>query len=206
MKLLLFSDLHANVGAAQSLVERAAHVDVVIGAGDYGNLRRDLSPCLEVLKGIAKPTLLVAGNNESTEELEAECRDWPSARVLHGNGVRIGGVDFFGIGGGIPVTPFGSWSYDFDEDQATALLAGCPARCVLISHSPPKGAVDISSRGQSLGSVAVRKAAERLHPRLIACGHIHSCAGQHMNLGNTPVVNAGPKGIEWKLEDEGNDP
>src|SRR5207247_10447169 len=65
--------------------------------------------------------------------------------------------EFFGIGGGIPVTPFGAWSYDFTEEQAQELLQNCPARCVLVSHSPPKGAVDRAG-GQSLGSVAVRDA------------------------------------------------
>ena len=57
------------------------------------------------------------------------------------------------------MTPFGPWSYDFTEEQAAELLAGCPRGCVLVSHSPPKGTVDVDSRGRSLGSVAVRDAA-----------------------------------------------
>src|SRR6516164_1638950 len=144
-RLLLFSDLHTDVKAARRLVERARGVDVVIGAGDFGSVRRRTRDCIEVLRAIDKPAILVSGNNESTEELAEVCRDWPSAHVLHGSGVTIGAVAFFGIGGGIPVTPFGAWSYDFSEEQATALLADCPASCVLISHSPPKGAVDRSS-------------------------------------------------------------
>ena len=70
------------------------------------------------------------------------------------------GDPHFGIGGGIPITPFGAWSYDFTEEQAQELLQNCPARCVLVSHSPPKGAVD-QAGGQSLGSVSVRDAVER---------------------------------------------
>src|SRR5207253_2443393 len=109
--------------------------------------RRDLHVCLDVLQAIDRPTVLVPGNNESTDELDRACRDWPTAHVLHGAAVTLAGVTFFGLGGGIPVTPFGSWSYDFTEDQATELLASCPAGCVLVSHSPPRGAVDLSSRG-----------------------------------------------------------
>jgi Icc-related predicted phosphoesterase len=199
MKLLLFSDLHADADAARRLVERSGGVDVLVGAGDLGNVRRNLRVCLDVLRAADRPTVLVAGNNESTDELVRACRDWPSAHVLHGSSVSVGGVVFFGLGGGIPVTPFGSWSYDFTEEQAEGLLADCPAGCVLVSHSPPKGAVDQSSRGQSLGSVAVRSAVKRLRPALVVCGHIHGSAGKQAMVGPTPVVNAGPDGVEWLL-------
>lgn len=199
MKLLLFSDLHADAAAARDLVRRSHSADVVIGAGDFGNVRRELRVCLDVLRTIDRPTVLVAGNNESTEELAGACRGWPQAHVLHGSGVTLAGVSFFGIGGGIPVTPFGAWSYDFTEEQAAALLAPCPAGCVLVSHSPPQGAVDQTSRGESLGSTAVRDAVVRLRPVLVVCGHIHASAGQQATVGPTPVVNAGPGGVEWVL-------
>jgi Icc-related predicted phosphoesterase len=199
MKLLLFSDLHTDAAAARQLVERARTVDVVIGAGDFGNIRRDVRICIDVLRAIRKPAVLVAGNNESTEELVEACRDWPQAHVLHGSGVTLDSVAFFGLGGGVPVTPFGSWSYDFTEEQAAALLADCPSGCVLVSHSPPKGAVDRSSGGQSLGSAAVRQTVLRQRPVLVVCGHIHASAGQHAAIGPSPVVNAGPAGVEWVL-------
>lgn len=199
MRLLLFSDLHADTAAARRLLALAGQADVLVGAGDFGNLRRDVGTCLAVLRAAGKPAVLVAGNNESTEELTAACRDWPEARVLHGSAAVIDGVTFFGLGGGVPVTPFGSWSYDFTEQQASELLAACPSGGVLVSHSPPRGAVDQSSRGQSLGSAAVRSAVERSRPVLVVCGHIHGSAGQQAMIGPTPVVNAGPGGVWWEL-------
>ena len=66
MKLLLFSDLHADTAAAQRLVERAGKADVLVGAGDFGNVRRHIRVCLDVLRAVGKPAVLVAGNNEST--------------------------------------------------------------------------------------------------------------------------------------------
>jgi Icc-related predicted phosphoesterase len=119
--------------------------------------------------------------------------------VLHGSGAEIQGIPFWGVGGAIPVTPFGSWSYDLTEDEGRQLLADCPPGAVIVSHSPPHGAVDESSAGQSLGSVALREAIERLNPALVVCGHIHDCSGQSANIGNTPVVNAGPHGMVWEL-------
>lgn len=199
MKLLLFSDLHGDQRAAQQLVKLAQTVDIVVGAGDFGNVRSGIDKAIALLNSIDKPAVLVPGNAESTEELEAACRAWPSSHVLHGSGVEIEGIPFFGIGGGIPVTPFGSWSYDFTEDEARQLLADCPAGGVLVSHSPPKGLVDASSRGQNLGSKAVRETVERQQPALVVCGHIHESAGQQVSLGGTVVINAGPQGVVWDL-------
>ena len=150
-------------------------------------------------KACGKPSVLVPGNSESAEELAAAARGWPAGHVLHGGGASVAGSEFFGLGGGVPVTPFGDWSYDFTEEQATGLLADCPAGCVLVSHSPPKGAVDVSSSGRSLGSTAVRDCILRTQPRLVVCGHIHASSGQHALLGKSPVVNAGPDGIMWEL-------
>jgi Icc-related predicted phosphoesterase len=197
MKLLLFSDLHTDAAAARSLVERAKKVDVVVGAGDFATVRRRIHVCIDILKAIDRPAMLVAGNNETTEELIQACQGWSQAHVLHGSSITVAGVTLFGLGGGIPITPFGSWSYDFTEEQAAELLVSCPAGCVLVSHSPPQGAVDVSSIGRSLGSVAVRDVVLRQRPILVVCGHIHESAGQRTMLGTTPVINAGPHGIEW---------
>jgi Icc-related predicted phosphoesterase len=199
MRLLLFSDLHCDVAAARRLAARADRADVLVGAGDFGNVRSGVRVCVDVLRSVGRPAVLVPGNNESAEELAAACRSWPRAHVLHGTGVEVGGVAFYGLGGGVPVTPFGDWSYDFTEEQAEALLAGCPAGCVLVSHSPPKGAVDVSSNGRSLGSTAVRRAVERARPALVVCGHIHASAGREARVGPTVVVNAGPGGVAKDL-------
>jgi uncharacterized protein len=199
MRLLLFSDLHCDRDAARRLVARADDADVLVGAGDFGSMRRNTQDCLEILCTVEQPAVLVPGNNESLAELIQAAAIWPSARVLHGSGCVIDGVPFFGLGGGVPVTPFGAWSWDFSEAEAEVLLAACPTASVLVSHSPPKGALDRRSSGQQSGSVAVRSAIEEKHPRLVACGHIHACAGQWDQIGPSRIVNAGPEGVLWDL-------
>lgn len=199
MDLLLFSDLHTDLERARAIVERAPEFDILIGAGDFCHCRRELGPTIAALGAIRTPTLLVPGNAESFEELEEAADSWPAARVLHGTGVTLQGVPFFGVGGGIPTTPFGDWSYDFSEEEAEDLLRGCPAGGVLITHSPPRGAVDVSSGGQSLGSTAIRDAILGRRPRLAVCGHIHESSGRTARVGGAPVVNAGPEGVRWQL-------
>ena len=194
MKLLIFSDLHCHVQLAQSIVSRSEDADVIIGAGDFAQLRRGIEQTIDVLSSIARPTILVPGNSESFEELKQACHGWSAAHVLHGTGVCIDGVDFYGLGAAVPETPFGSWSYDLSEQEARELLANCPVGGVLVSHSPPKGVVDIASSGQSLGSVAVRETILARSPQLVVCGHIHESWEKTESLQATTVMNAGPRG------------
>jgi Icc-related predicted phosphoesterase len=199
MKLLLFSDLHCDAAAAERLVAQAVEADVLVGAGDFAQTRRGIQTTLEILQRVTQPAVLVPGNSESDAELRAACRQWPSAHVLHGTGVTVQGVDFWGIGGGIPPTPFGSWSFDLSEREAETLLADAPRECVLVTHSPPQGSVDLNRSGRHLGSSAIRRAIERTQPRLVVCGHVHESWRRQAQVGSTPVVNAGPRGWLWDL-------
>lgn len=195
MRLLLFADLHCNLEVAADLVSRSAEVDVVVGGGDYARVRRGLDKTIRALSVIDKPVVLVSGNNETLDELRAACRHWPSAHVLHGDGVGLDGIEFFGLGGGVPVTPFGDWSFDLTEEEADRLLASCPDGAVLVSHSPPHGALDHDEGGRHLGSTALRSAIERTRPRLVVCGHIHGTAGQEAVVHGCRVINPGPAGM-----------
>ena len=193
MQLLAFSDLHRDREAARSLVKRAAAADVLVGAGDFAVMRNGLDDVIEILREVDKPVVLVPGNGESDAELREACAGWPSAHVLHGEVVTLEGIPFYGIGGGIPVTPFGEWSFDLSDDEAAEMLAECPEGGVLVSHSPPHGHVD-EAGGRQLGSYAVLETIERVSPRLVVCGHIHGCWGQRSTIGETLVLNAGPDG------------
>jgi uncharacterized protein len=192
-KILAFSDLHRDLGVARDLAERSAEVDVVIGAGDFASVHEGLTEAIEALSAIKTPTVVVPGNNETEDALRAACDGWEAATVLHGDGAEIDGLSFYGLGAGVPVTPW-DWSFDLDEEAAAAKLAGCPAGAVLVVHSPPLGHCDASSAGEHLGSTAVLEAIEQKQPRLAVCGHIHESWGAESTVGSTPVFNLGPEG------------
>src|SRR4051812_27534291 len=116
MRILAFSDLHRDLDGAARLVESSADADVVIGAGDLASVHEGLAETIEALSGIETPTVLVPGNNETEEALREAAAGWDSATVLHGEGTEIGGVAFFGLGAGIPVTPW-DWSFDLSDEQ-----------------------------------------------------------------------------------------
>ena len=114
MKLLAFSDLHRDLDQAAVLVEMSAEADVVIGAGDFASVHEGLGETIAALAAIEAPTVLVPGNNETVEALREAAADWSAATVLHGESTEIEGTGFFGLGAGIPVTPW-DWSFDLDD-------------------------------------------------------------------------------------------
>ena len=193
MKLLAFSDLHGDLAQAEKLVEMSAEADVVIGAGDFASVHEGLQETIDALAGIEKPAVLVPGNNETDEALREATAGWRSATVLHGGGATISGVDFFGLGAGIPITPW-EWSFDLDDEKAAVMLAHCPEGAVLVLHSPPLGHCDSGGTGQSFGSPILLRTIEERNPRLAVCGHIHESWGCESKVGDTPIRNLGPKG------------
>lgn len=188
MRVLAFSDVHCDLGAVEALVAAAADVDVVCGVGDFAKVHEGLEETVAPLRGVEVPLVLVPGNNETEDALRAAVAGWDGVTVLHGGGTEIGGVSFYGIGAGIPTTPW-EWSFDLSEQEAEAKLAGLPDGAVLLSHSPPKGHVD-----KGLGSAAVAAAAERTGARAVLCGHIHEEWTNESRIGETLVRNLGPDG------------
>jgi Icc-related predicted phosphoesterase len=193
VKLLAFSDLHRDLEQAAKLVEMAGAADVVIGAGDFASVHEGLEETIGALAAIETPTVLVPGNNETVGALREAATAWPAATVLHGEGTAIDGVEFFGLGAGVPVTPW-EWSFDLDDGTAAEMLAPCPEGAVLVLHSPPRGHCDASADGTHFGSPALLSAIEAKQPRLAVCGHIHESWGCESRIGETPLRNLGPAG------------
>jgi Icc-related predicted phosphoesterase len=193
MRLLAFSDLHRDLGQAAQLVEMAADADVVIGAGDFASIHEGLEETIGALAAIEAPSVLVPGNNETVEALREAAKAWPAATVLHGEGIAIEGVEFFGLGAGIPITPW-DWSFDLDEEAAREMMAPCPEGAVMVLHSPPRDHCDTAGDGMHFGSAALLAAIEQKRPRLAVCGHIHESWGCESEIGGAPVRNLGPAG------------
>lgn len=187
-RVLAFSDMHLSRRCAADIRAAAGKADIVIGAGDFCHCRDGLDQAMALLEPLENDAVYVPGNAESAAELRAAT----SATVLHGESAERAGLTIFGLGYGVPTTPFGSWSCDLTEAEAEALLAGMKEADILISHSPPKGLADLTSAGHSVGSTAVRSAIERVQPRLCLCGHIHDSWGESGFIGRTEVHNLGP--------------
>jgi uncharacterized protein len=193
VRILAFSDLHRDLDQAAQLVEMSADADLVIGAGDFASIHEGLAETIGTLAPISTPTLLVPGNNETEDALREAAEGWTAATVLHGSGAVVDGVEFYGLGAGIPVTPW-EWSFDLDDDAAAEMLAPCPEGAVLVLHSPPRGHCDTNGAGDHFGSEALLRVIEEKRPRLAVCGHIHESWGCESRIDETPIRNLGPSG------------
>lgn len=198
MRVLAFSDVHCSEVACHSLAQRSGDFDLVIGAGDFASMHHGLERTIEALASIEVPAIVVPGNNETEEALRDACSEWASATVLHGETAEIGGITFFGLGAGIPTTPW-DWSFDLDDAEADELLSQCPQGAVMVLHSPPYGHCDQSSGGEHLGSPAISAAIEQRRPPLAVCGHIHESWGARSQIGPTEIANLGPEGAVFEL-------
>ena len=204
VRLLAFSDLHTDVAQAKRLVRLSEDADVAVGVGDFASVHTGLEETIEALRAIRRPAVLVPGNNETADALRDACQDWESAVVLHGEGTEIDGVAFFGLGAGVPVTPW-DWSFDLTEEEAARMLERCPDGCVLAVHSPPLGHVDQSRSGRHLGSEAVLRSIESKRPIVALCGHVHEQWGRESNIGATRVLNLGPEGTMLEVQPGGEE-
>ena len=107
---------------------------------------------------------------------------------------------YFGLGAGIPTTPW-DWSFDLSEEEAAERLAQCPKGIdLLVLHSPPHGHCDTSGGGDHLGSRTILEAIEDKQPQVAVCGHIHESWGAESTIGETRVYNLGPKGRVIEIE------
>ena len=99
---------------AARLAELSVDADVVIGAGDFASIHEGLEETIDALAAIEAPTVLVPGNNETEDALRGPPPGWAAATVLHGDATEIDGIPFFGLGAGIPITPW-DWSFDLSD-------------------------------------------------------------------------------------------
>lgn len=65
---------------------------------------------------------------------------------------------------------------------------------ILVSHQPPRGCGDIypnleSGQLEHIGSVELLEHIERIRPRAVICGHLHSGHGTYLINGRTDVFN-----------------
>jgi uncharacterized protein len=196
--LLCFSDLHRDLEQAALLVEMSAEADIVVAAGDFASVHEGLSETIDALSGIEAPTVLIPGNNETADALREACAAWGSATVLHGESAEVEAVEFYGLGAGVPVTPW-DWSFDLSDDDAAQMLRACPEGAFMALHSPPYGHCDQSGNGEHLGSTAILEAIELRRPPVAVCGHIHESWGMESQIAESRVLNLGPSGTWVEL-------
>jgi Icc-related predicted phosphoesterase len=198
MKLLVFSDIHSDLGALNRLMDTEA--DFYVAAGDLVNFGRGLDRCGEILRRRAGKMYVLPGNHETDAQIAGFCRKF-ELHDFHQQHAQWGRYQVAGLGYSSP-TPFHTPGEYTEVELAQKLepFAGL-APLVLICHCPPRDTLlDQTNSGLHAGSTAVRDFLLREQPDHFFCGHIHESAGVRTTIGKTQAVNVGKQGFLLELD------
>ncbi len=188
MKIVALSDTHG--GHHQIDVPDG---DVLIHAGDFtrSNALRDVEAFDEWLAQFDHPhKIVIAGNCDGCFENDPEkARErLTAATYLQDDGITIEGVDIWGS----PWQPtFMNLAFNLPRGEALAdKWAAMPEDTdLLVTHGPPRGVLDRTSRGEEVGDRALFKRIQEVDPDLHVFGHVHESSGRERR-GATEFVNA----------------
>ena len=138
----------------------------------------------------AREVVVVAGNHDT----EIERNGFPGGLPCHY--LEDAAIDLLGLTiWGTPWQPwFHDWAFNAPRVGGERFLAGKFAAIpegtdIVLAHGPPLGYGDRIATGSRVGSSAEVELIDRVEPRLLACGHIHSDAGR-FRRGRTEIINA----------------
>ncbi len=189
MRIVIVSDTH---GGHEELGSLSG--DILIHCGDVEHLFRSEDRAIEKIdewfgRQRFEHILCIGGNHDLELERRARANPQPfrNAIYLQDAGFVHRGVRFYGA----PWVPILDNHAFFADDQA---LVSAWSRIpddvgVLITHTPPAGVMDVSSRGEMLGCRYLARRLEKLDPKLHCFGHVHASAGNR-TIGGTTYVNA----------------
>ena len=189
MKLTIISDTHLD---QETLGVMSG--DVLIHCGDMFNLFGGSSDDFERMDewfGKQQFDLILCTGGNHDVEIERQLKHTPqpfkNAVFLNGERYEHKGVKFYGA----------PWVSDLsrhaffmeNEDLADAWEKIPNDTDILITHTPPRGVLDKSSRGRVVGCPYLAENIERVKPRLHCFGHIHHSSGVVKKHGRT-YINA----------------
>lgn len=201
MKILIFSDVHGDIGAIERILEQPA--DIYIAAGDLATFRRGLDSCGEALGPLGERLWLLPGNHETHDDTRALCRRYGFVdfhRQVRAVESAAGTTHWAGLGYS-NITPFDTPGEYSEEEIAQALAAfdGIEPLYLVVHFPPWNTKLDEFAPGKHAGSPTLRVWVERAQPVRLFCGHIHETAGLTTRLGVTQCLNAGPQGCMVEL-------
>ena len=134
--------------------------------------------------------IVVAGNHDwMFERTPTQARSLLRDVVyLQDDEITVDGLRIWGS----PWQPwFHDWAFNLERGpQIAAKWELIPAGIeVLITHGPPAGILDRTSRGEDVGCADLRRELQRIRPRLHVFGHIHEAYGT-VEIDGTRYVNA----------------
>lgn len=175
--------------------------DILLHTGDFtgrGTAReiRDFAKALAKLPHREK--IVIAGNHDFLFEEEPERARELLAEFtyLEDSGATVCGIEFWGS----PWQPrFCDWAFNLDPGEALAeKWALIPDSTeVLLTHGPPRGALDKLAAAGRIGCEDLTRALTRVRPKMHMFGHIHEDYGT-VEQDGTLYVNASTCNLRYR--------
>jgi predicted phosphodiesterase len=187
MRILAISDTHnKHLQIPSRFIENSDNsVDTIVHAGDVSS-RGYKGEIIDFLKWYNelnfKNKILIAGNHDfyfeegKPEDIAAMLAEYPNITYLNDSGVEIDGVKFWGS----PVQPwFYNWAFNRKGTDICKHWDLIPNdTCVLLTHGPVKGYLDMTQQGESVGCpYLLEKISQMSNLKLLVSGHIHEAYG-----------------------------
>lgn len=189
VRIVVVSDTHGEQEELGTL-----EGDVLIHCGDFEDLFTDDPGVLDrvdvwLARQRFQEIICTGGNHD--RELERRVRTGmqplANAHYLQDSGFEFGGLNFWGS----PWVPMlDGHAFYADDNKLKVAWSRIPDDVdVLITHTPPEGILDTSSRGAGYGCPYLAETVRHFKPRLHCFGHVHAAAGR-LDVDGTIFVNA----------------
>lgn len=197
MRLLAFTDIHANLNIVKLLSEKAKsfNCELIVCAGDLSFFGQGIKEMLHALDAIGLPIILIHGNHEDEAEIESIVSNCENIKWIHQDTHHYKNYTFMGFGGG------GFSHHDPDFVKFAQQHKG-KKNIVLLTHQPPHQTLLDDVFGEATGNKDYREFIEKEQPILVICGHIHENNNKHDMINKSFMINPGPTGRVIELEDE----
>lgn len=197
LRLVIVSDTH------RSYRKPIPPGDVLIHAGDSEWAPEEMDKWAQKLPHAHK--LAISGNMDW--RLSSDKDKLQNVTYLEDSEIVISGVKIYGS----PWTPKFVGVFQLDNEQeGVAVWDKMPSKVdVLISHGPPAGILDLTSRGKRVGDRALLQKVKEVKPRVHCFGHIHESYGTLRSEGtlfcNGAVFNGhAPIVVDVPLDGKGD--
>ena len=199
MKIIFISDTHG-----QHDFLDLPEGDMIIHAGDVSSrgTRHEIAQFLAWFKKLGyRYKIFIAGNHDFFFEL-AEFDDIKvqipeNVVYLNDSGVKVEGLNIWGS----PIQPwFNNWAFNRQRGkEIKEYWDKIPQNLdILITHGPPKGILDMTHRGESVGCEDLYDAILQVEPKVHVFGHIHEAYGKESRNG-VQFINASVLNLQYQL-------
>lgn len=196
MKFTVISDTH-NKHAGLEL----GSGDVLLHCGDFSGrgTAQQIIDFNEWLGGLNfKHKIVIAGNHDFMFEKEPDKAQelLSNAAYLQDSSIVIDGIKIYGS----PWQPwFFDWAFNLKRGaELAAKWAQIPEDTdILMTHGPPMGIGDLTSRGVNAGCEDLLNRINEINPKVHCFGHIHEDSGI-WEIKGTKFINASICDLEYK--------